>query len=529
LGAFASLKSGIVGLVAVFATISVAVREAFRFEAITQQFAILFGDMDKAKARIADLKEFSAGTPFQFGEIADASRKLEVFTDGVLGAKESLALVGDAAAATGNQINDVAFWVGRAYSAIEAGRPFGEAAMRLQEMGILSGKARNEIEGLSEAGATNAEIWGVLQGELEKSEGGMKALSTTGEGLISTLKDNWTLALAKFGEEFEELAKGQIAGLIETLGRLQQDGSITIWAEKAMSVIGNVAAAINVLGKAFGGIKRFVEGAAEFAGAASVSIESKLAGKSTLEKLNLMGSAGSAIRLVMGGDTLQKGFEAIGLSERERNARELDIRREARAKLELLDIAGKDPEAEKAASKAAYEKKIQDSLAAAQEVIDAKLVEKKAAKALAAQEKLAKKEAEAEIKKEAAEHVRAMRKAVGAAGARQARAGRNLTAAEAEAAQAFEEFLNPDLFRARVADDERREAAEALFQQEAKDLRRRISGGRDLANNLNERDQMVYNVMQARERVAAERRAVMETAENTKAIRDKIEKAITMG
>ena len=247
--AFRKMRAGMVAMGVGAAALAVTLKKAFEFESYTTQFKVLFDDLDKAKERIKDLQDFSASTPFQFGEIAQASRSLEVFTGGVMGATDSLKLVGDAAAGTGQNIKDVSFWVGRAYGAIRSGRPFGEAAMRLQEMGILSGEARGQIEDLTKAGASNAEIWEVLQDQMTKFEGGMQEMSTTGDGLTSTLKDNWSLALADFGKTFVDVAKQDIAVLIEWLKKVREDGSIEKWATSAVKAIKKVGAAAKASGR----------------------------------------------------------------------------------------------------------------------------------------------------------------------------------------------------------------------------------------------------------------------------------------
>lgn len=201
------------GLIAKF--VSSAVQSFAQFQDIETQFKILFRSVGDAKAHLEDLKEFSAGTPFQISGIAEASRQLFVFSDGVMGGVKSLKMVGDAAAATGQNIQDVAMWVGRAYGAIQAGRPFGEAAQRLQEMGILSGTVRNEMEKLQKQSADATQIWGKLVGQLQNFSGGMTELSKTVNGQISTMKDNWKLAIAEMGEAMAPFINFVLKGLIK--------------------------------------------------------------------------------------------------------------------------------------------------------------------------------------------------------------------------------------------------------------------------------------------------------------------------
>lgn len=231
------------GAVALWTTIS----KAFAFERMEAQFKVLFGSLERAKAHMADLAAFSAATPFQLADIAEASRLLQVFTDGVLNTQATLRLLGDAAAVAGAGISDVSMWVGRAYSALKAGRPFGEAAQRLQELGLLTGEARGQLEKLQKEGASSVQIWAALRGSLDKFAGGMKELSSTGEGLVSTLKDNVNLALRDFGQVFMEDAKNAIRELINWLGRLREDGTIEAWANKAKEALDVAAAVANAL------------------------------------------------------------------------------------------------------------------------------------------------------------------------------------------------------------------------------------------------------------------------------------------
>jgi len=233
----AMISTGIAGL-----GIGKAISAAFDIESMETQFKILLGSAERATARIKELQDFSASTPFQLDGIVQASRMLHVFSNGVLGGTESLRLVGDAAAAVGQNIEEVGFWVGRAYSAIQAGQPFGEAAMRLMEMGLLSGSARQELDALTKSGASNEAIWAFLQRELEGFSGGMEELSKTGKGVLSTLKDNAQLALAEFGEAFTEAAKGGMTTLINKIGELRANGTIARWGATAMLILQQVGA-----------------------------------------------------------------------------------------------------------------------------------------------------------------------------------------------------------------------------------------------------------------------------------------------
>lgn len=74
-----------------------------------------------------------------------------MFGGAALNTKENLAIVGNAAAATGQNIGDVSFWFARAYSAIQNGQPFGEAAQNLQQMGVMLGDTVVKLNALKAA------------------------------------------------------------------------------------------------------------------------------------------------------------------------------------------------------------------------------------------------------------------------------------------------------------------------------------------------------------------------------------------
>jgi len=129
-----------------------AVKTNAQLETATLQFETLLGSADKAQKHIKDLYDFAAETPFETQPILNASKTLLTFGGEALDTMKNLRKVGDAAAVTGQSIDQVAFWFGRAYVAISSGKPFGEAAARLQEMGIMSAEARAKLEQMQKEG-----------------------------------------------------------------------------------------------------------------------------------------------------------------------------------------------------------------------------------------------------------------------------------------------------------------------------------------------------------------------------------------
>jgi hypothetical protein len=209
------------------------------------QFTTLMGNADEAKAHVADLFEFAKKTPFETQPVIDASRMLRTFGGSALDTMENLTLFGDASAATNADIKEVSFWFGRAYAAIQAGQPFGEATMRLQELAILSPQAAAKLEQLQKTGAKGDVVWKAMTGDLTRFNGAMERQANTWDGLTSTLSDAINLTSAKTFQPLFKVAKDAVRALSDVLTSDQ----FVSWAESASNAL---AKFISMAGTAFG-------------------------------------------------------------------------------------------------------------------------------------------------------------------------------------------------------------------------------------------------------------------------------------
>ena len=241
---------------AITAIATKSILAAADLETLQVQFEGLLGSASAAAKRMKELKEFSKTTPFQIKDIAAASRILESLTKGALSAGKNLRMVGDAAAQANQPIEEVALHIGRIFQGAESGRAIGDSLARLQELGMLSGEARNQFEDLQKAGKKGPEVWAVISKELNQANGSMERLSETTKGLWSTLKDNLNLAFAALGKILSPIVKvflkefiskfQKLGGLIEKNKNAIQK-FITNGLEKLIPVflqIGNTAKAV---------------------------------------------------------------------------------------------------------------------------------------------------------------------------------------------------------------------------------------------------------------------------------------------
>lgn len=238
---FGALKGGVIDMNA-------------SLETSTLQFTTLMGDSDKARAHVEDLFDFAAKTPFETGPIIEASRIMETFGGSALDTNKNLKLFGDAAAATSAPINEVAFWMSRAYTSIQAGKPWGEAAQRLGELGIVTPKTRAALEKMQAEGAKGPEVWGALTGSLGKFGGAMESQAGTFDGMMSTMSDNINMFLAKAGKPLFDGFKSILSagidlmnspafnGAVEAAGRFLGDafGFIGDMVGKVLDVVGPI-------------------------------------------------------------------------------------------------------------------------------------------------------------------------------------------------------------------------------------------------------------------------------------------------
>ena len=156
---YAKIKIATMAVKAAWNGLKAVMSKSFAFETQTTQFKTLIGSIDEAKAHMSDLKELGDTPPFSLDEFARASRQMLVMTDGALGFKDAMKLVGDAAAATGNDLESISHSVGRLYAFIRDGEPIGRAANELRNMGILTPEVVSELKSMQEAGASSVEIW----------------------------------------------------------------------------------------------------------------------------------------------------------------------------------------------------------------------------------------------------------------------------------------------------------------------------------------------------------------------------------
>ncbi len=194
-------------------------------EVYERQLTTLLGSAAQAKTRLAELARFGAETPFELPELIKAEKVLIGF--GLQG-ERALKLTGKSGAELRTVIGDIAAGVGVGFDelAVTFGKfsagATGEALSRLQELGIVTKEqlAQVGIE-FDKAGSLVSPIDKAMTAAIQIAEkkfgGGMKGLSETFEGQLSTLKDSAAAILRDLGAPLFASMKGalgQINGIL---------------------------------------------------------------------------------------------------------------------------------------------------------------------------------------------------------------------------------------------------------------------------------------------------------------------------
>lgn len=193
-----------------------ALDQAAAFEQTTVSYNTLIGDVKKSAELVKSLETFSVVTPFTPEEVIQAGKTMLAFGVDAESVADNLANLGEASAATGGDLNNLAYIFGQARA---TGVLFTQDLNQLANAGlpILSllademGEAEENIRGLASEGRITFPI---LQRAFARAaqEGGrfagaLEAQSQTLEGLKSTAEGVRNAFFRAFGQRILEPAK----------------------------------------------------------------------------------------------------------------------------------------------------------------------------------------------------------------------------------------------------------------------------------------------------------------------------------
>ena len=184
-------------------------------ERMRVQFENLLGSSAAAKRQIEMLAKVASGSAFSFDSLADASKNLQVLTNGALNSEKALRKVQDVAAATGAPVDTMATAVADLHNALKSGDGVEAASGQLKNMGAISNETAQNISALSASGVGLATTWQIVEADLNRANGAASALGGTLSGLQQQLANIQQGSDTKIGEMF---AEGEKAGLRAAIG-----------------------------------------------------------------------------------------------------------------------------------------------------------------------------------------------------------------------------------------------------------------------------------------------------------------------
>lgn len=191
-------RAGQALIIAASASTVFALKSAADFEQTRIGLENMLGSADKARVLLKDISRFAAETPFEFPELAQATRQLVAFGFSAEEAFDTMKQLGNVSAAVGAPINDLAYLMGTLRA---QGRAFTidirQFAMRgipiYEYLGKVLGKNTQQITEMIEAGQIGfpevQKAFQLLAGEGGKWGDTMQRQSKSLSGLFSTLKD----------------------------------------------------------------------------------------------------------------------------------------------------------------------------------------------------------------------------------------------------------------------------------------------------------------------------------------------------
>ena len=207
-----------------------------QMEDYTTNFKVMLGgNVDAAKAKVAELSKFAASTPFSMDTLAKGTQTLLAF--GIQSEKSTdiLRMLGDVSLGNADKLQSMANAFGKASA---GGKVTGEVVQTMISAGfnpllVISQQTGESMEALQKRMAAGKVSVEELEGAFRAatSEGGqfykgMEESSKTVSGMLSTLSDNWTAFLGKLTQPFYKVYKENVLP-----GLLRGMDALSSWAD----------------------------------------------------------------------------------------------------------------------------------------------------------------------------------------------------------------------------------------------------------------------------------------------------------
>ena len=220
-----------------------------QFEQYETSFAVMLGDLDRAKAMIEDLQDFAARTPFEMEEIVPDAQLLLNYGVAAEDLIETMTRLGDLSQGQAEKLDRISLAYGQM---LAKGKVTNEELLQLTEAGapVMQELADNlqvstaELQdmvsgGVVGIGELNAAIESLTTGS-GKFAGMMEAQSRTLAGQWASLKDEIGQTARAIGEESFDTLKNSLSEVSDELNRMRESGELSQMAQRWGAVFGKL-------------------------------------------------------------------------------------------------------------------------------------------------------------------------------------------------------------------------------------------------------------------------------------------------
>lgn len=233
-----NVKAGFDMLVGAAQKVGEVIKNAFDMSRLENNFKFLIGSTDEARRHMEMLYQLGRTPPFSTKEFASASKTLMLLTDNVLGGKESLEMLGDAADATGVPVETMAESVGLFYEMLRDGEPVAKVSKQLVKMGAITPEVASKMKRMQDEGKPLIEIWTTLTTSLDKFRGSMDNTAKSTGGKVEELKSRFEELQISIGQSFAKGFESQMDSVNESLDKVANNKSWNTLTERIGKFVG---------------------------------------------------------------------------------------------------------------------------------------------------------------------------------------------------------------------------------------------------------------------------------------------------
>lgn len=235
------LIAGVVSSMAAVAAKRWLVDTNAEWETYENTLRVVLGSQEAAIKQLEWAEKFATETPFQLGQVVEATTRMQAYG---LEARKVLGITGDMAAVMGKDLMQAVEAVADAQTGeLERLKEFGITKDMIIEQAEALGTVPVNTKGqITDLKAFNAALFSLME---ERYAGGMVAQAKTWKGMISNAEDFITRLGRALGQPIFEEMKNQLSGLLDTLNRLEESGTIERWVQKVRNGVQGVKKVFN--------------------------------------------------------------------------------------------------------------------------------------------------------------------------------------------------------------------------------------------------------------------------------------------